>query len=135
MELQDYETAFETIAAFELYRPLDGMVGLFVFPTQIVRGILFGLLLLPLYGRIFENSRGWVYIFGMFWGLTMFGAPNAIESTFESVLSSPVSRILLGTAEITVQMALFSLLIWWWERRANMKPSQDATRPKRTNVG
>ena len=133
MEIQDYETAFETMAAFELYRPLDGMVGLFVFPTQIVRGLLFGLLLLPLYDRIFRESHGWLYLFGLFWGITLMGSPNAIQGLFESLVTSPVSETLLGTAEVTVQMALFSVLIWWWERRSNANLRQEATRLTRSN--
>jgi hypothetical protein len=133
-ELQDYETAFATMEAFELYRPLDGAVGILVFPTQIVRGAFLAALLVPFYSTIFRHDRGWLYLFGLFLGMTLFGAPNLLQEFVETLASGSLAEAFVGTAEVTVQMAVFSLLLWWWERRSLARRDRTASEARRTHA-
>jgi hypothetical protein len=106
-ELQDYETAFTTMEAFELYRPLDGAVGIFVFPTQIIRGAFLAVL---------------------------FGAPNLLQDFVETLASGSLAEAFVGTAEVTVQMAVFSLLLWWWERLSLARRDRTASEARQTHA-
>lgn len=121
--LQDYESVFETGTGFELYRPLDHPFVQFAVVIQLVRGGLLALLVVPFHGTIFESKHGWIFLFGLLWGLTFLGAPNAIQGLVGDLVSGAGTDLLFGTAEITVQMGLFSWVLWRWERRARARRS------------
>lgn len=123
--LQDYEGAFATQERFELYRPTDDPLVAAAIPMQIVRGGLLAVLIYPIYKTFIKKKQGWLYLFGLMFGLTALGAPNFFPGLLEDIVSeTTVGELLIGPAEITVQMLLFSVLLFLWERR---KESENAT--------
>lgn len=118
MVLQDYETVLASREAFELYRSLDHPLVQAAPLLQVVRGAVLALVCSPLYRTIFGRDRGWLLLFGLLWGFTFLGSPNAIYGLLVDLSAGEVGDLLFGTAEVTVQIGLFSVLLWSWERRA-----------------
>ena len=120
--LHDYATAIPESAAFALWRPLDHPFIQLAPVFQFARGAFIGLLLFPVYNWLFSKSRGWLLVFFVMWGGTYLGTPATIRNLAGDVLSpGPLTDMLFGTAEITVQMLGFALLFWFWQQRATRR--------------
>lgn len=121
MELLNYEESLATMESFKLYRSLeDPMVGLGVFPMQILRGGLFALLIYPFYKRIIEKRHGWLLLFGLLYGFTylFIALPEFLSGIVNYIRTgTSIAELFVGVPEITVQMLVFSLVLFKWERR------------------
>jgi hypothetical protein len=117
-QLQDYAEAFQTMEAFELFRPLDDPFVAAAMPIQIVRGALLALLLYPFYDAFTRRKHGWLLAFGVLYGFTAIGSAIFIPDLVETiVVERTAAHLVVGVPEITVQMLLFSWLFVAWERR------------------
>jgi hypothetical protein len=120
--LHDYGTVIPDSAAFALWRPMDHPFIQLAILFQFARGAFLGLLLFPVYGWVFSSSRGWLLVFFVMWGGTYLGTPATVRNLVGDVLSpGPLTDMLFGTAEITVQMLGFALVFWFWQRRATRR--------------
>ena len=120
--LHDYGTVIPESAAFALWRPLDHPFIQLAILFQFARGAFLGLLLFPVYGWVFSSSRGWLLVFFVMWGGTYLGTPATVRNLVGDVLSpGPLTDILFGTAELTVQMLAFALVFWFWQQRATRR--------------
>ena len=116
--IHDYGTVIPESGAFALWRPLDHPFIQLAILFQVGRGALLGLLLFPLYSWFFGRDHGWLRLFGVFWGAIYLGTPAAVHNLVAEVLSSgPLSDLLFGTAELTVQLLGFAIVFWFWQRR------------------
>lgn len=116
--LQDYETVLPAQAAFAMWRPLDHPFVQFAVVFQVGRGAMLGLLVFPLFGRLFSGAQGWLTLFGVLWGATFLGAPATVGNLVTDLLSpGPLTDMLLGTSEVTAQMLGFALVFWAWQGR------------------
>lgn len=116
--IHDYGTVIPASGAFALWRPLDHPFIRFAVLFQIGRGALLALLLFPLYGWFFEGDRGWVRLFGVFWGGIYLSTPSTVRSLgTELTTPGPLADLLFGTAELTVQLLGFAVVFWFWQRR------------------
>lgn len=116
--LQSYEEAFAVEGQFELYRPLDHPLVAAAIPLQIFRGGLLAFFIYPFYDTFVSRKRGWVLLFGLTFGLIALGGPNFLTGVLTDIVSrKPLTQFLIGPVEITVQMLLFSVLLFLWERR------------------
>jgi hypothetical protein len=121
--LQNYEEAFAVMQEFKLYRPTDDPIVMAAIPLQILRGGFLALPFVPFHNTFARKSYGWLLLFGLVYGLTALGAPNFFAGLFQDIAArKPLAEFLIGPIEITVQMSLFSILLFWWGR-GRMKKS------------
>ena len=115
-----YQDAMETMELFQYWRPLENMVmPLAIFFGQFIRGLILALLFQPFYTVFFHQRQGWIALFTTIWGMTFLSAVSIAPWILQEMIPgyAPVSELLVGMPEVTVQMLLFSLLIYVWQRR------------------
>ncbi len=123
MCLQNYAGVFATSKHFANYRPTDSPIVRAAPLLQFLRGSFFALILSPFYQRIVESKRGWLMLFGVLWGFTLIGSVSAAAGSIEGMIytNATLAEHLIGTPEVTVQMLLFSVLFFLWERKVHNK--------------
>ncbi|MFO8060392.1 MAG: hypothetical protein R6U70_07045 [Bacillota bacterium] len=125
----NYDEALTTMEYFDLYRPMESflMVGV-VFFGSIIRGAILALLLHPFFAVIRLRKNSWLLLFAVLFGLTALCSLTFISTAVEDLagatsLGEALADLQYGTAEIVIQMLLFSWLFTWWERRRERKAS------------
>lgn len=80
---------------------------------QLVRGILFGLVLLPFRGVLAGSRWGWLWLWTVFVAVGILGTPAAAPSSFEGLLYTriPLWFHAVGLPEMLLQTLLFSVLV------------------------
>ncbi len=111
--LLDYQNIFLLPVIKDYYRPF-GSVEIYIGPLlQLVRGMLFGLVLLPLRGFLKAQALGWLWLWLLFIGIGILGTPAAAPASMEGVIYSklPLWFHLIGLPEIGLQTLVFSFLV------------------------
>jgi hypothetical protein len=90
---------------------------------QPIRGLIFALALFPFRRFFIERKWGWVYLWGLFLALAIFGPagppPGSIEGFVYTNL--PVMAHLIALPEILLQTLAFSWLVVAWEHHKGKK--------------
>lgn len=90
---------------------------------QIIRGIIFGLVLYPLRSILFQEKYGWLYIWGLLTGigiLSTFGpAPGSVEGMIYTLI--PIWLQLAFLPEVLIQTLLLSVITYIWQRNPTDK--------------
>jgi hypothetical protein len=119
VSLQDALPAADRVAIefFEPYRPFDGLALL----SQVARGAVLALVLIPFYDAFVRRDRGMAILFGVVWGLTIVASIEPMPGSIEGVIYTETSAMAHGVvlAATAVQSALFALAFLAWERRAS----------------
>lgn len=117
--LQDYTAAFAELRFFAMYRSLDDMIIGLAIPTQLPRGLLLAVWMAPLVGHARTARYGWALIFLAILGLTGIatGGYFPLIATHLAEGGGFFEFLWFGLPEIFVQMLVFSVLLWLWERR------------------
>lgn len=109
----DYKNAFLQPIIRDYYKPINS-IAVYVGPVmQLVRGLLFGLVLLPFRSFIKENKLSWLWIWLLFIVIGIIGTPAASPSSVEGVIYSkiPMWFHLFGLPEILIQTLLFIFFV------------------------
>ncbi len=119
MNLMNYQDVFETNDAFSNFRPLDSPIVRAAVLIQILRGLMFALILYPFRTIIVESKWGWLMLFAVLYGFTCLGAINATPGSIEGLIYTETSLKdhMVGMPEVIVQSLGISLLFWMWERK------------------
>ncbi|MDA3881400.1 MAG: hypothetical protein PF436_13505 [Prolixibacteraceae bacterium] len=123
-QVAGYADALESMEIFELWRPLENLSAvLLVFFGQIFRGAFLGILLFPFYESYIQKKHGWLLIFLLFIGLTALGSPIFLTEfiVFEGTFIEFLKELLVGIPEIVSQMLVFSVIFFFWQRKAFRK--------------
>jgi hypothetical protein len=123
-ELSGYNDALETMEIFKLWRPLENLPAvLLVFFGQIFRGSLLAFLLYPYYENYIARKRGWALLYLLMIGLTILGSPLFLTEfiDFNGSIAEFIKSLAVGIPEIFSQMLVFSLLFFFWQRKAETK--------------
>lgn len=138
-QLSGYQEALATMEVFSLWRPLENMVMPFmIFFGQFIRGTALAALLMPFQHRFFRQAKGGVVLFTTLWGMTFLGAVNIVPWVVQDFLigGAPYEELLVGPPEVTVQILLFTVGLYLWQRRtisaAGFKTGRDV-RPARVD--
>jgi hypothetical protein len=126
-EIAGYADALEEMEIFEMWRPLENVFTvLLVFLGQIFRGIMLALLLAPFYGSYIFKKRGWLLLFLLMFGLTALGSPSFLTEfiLFEGTFVEFLKDLVIGIPEIVTQMLVFSLIFFFWQRKAERKKNE-----------
>jgi hypothetical protein len=99
-----------------LMKPVDSPWVMAGTALNIFRGILFGIVLWPFRSVLLETKYGWLYLFGLFFGLAILGTSGPAPGSFEGIIYTnfPVIDQILGLRETVFQTLLFSLIVYFW---------------------
>ncbi|WP_124292482.1 hypothetical protein [Microbacterium sp. ABRD28] len=113
----DYASVFAQPVVRDYMREF-GSVASFVGPlVQVVRGVVFALVLLP-FRAVISARWGWLHLWLLLVGVGILSTPAAAPSSIEGVVYSalPLWYHALGLPEVLVQLLLFSVVVAWFTR-------------------
>lgn len=86
---------------------------------QIIRGVLFAIILWPFKEIILFGKYGWLKLWLLFVGLSILGTAGPSPGSFEGVIYTKLSyhEHLIGTPEILLQTLSLSLLLFFWYKK------------------
>jgi hypothetical protein len=92
---------------------------------NIVRGLLFGLVLYPFRETLLTRKRGWATLWALFLVLALFSTIGPGPGSIEGLIYThvPLSHHLLTPWEGVLQSLAFSLLLIWWEKSTSKRLS------------
>ena len=118
MHLADYTAVFARPEVAVFMRPLDSPWVAAGPAIQVIRGVVLGLALRPVWRSIGDTRRGWLRLWGLLIGLAMLAptgaAPGSLEGVVYTVL--PLDFHLRGLPEVLGQTAAFAWLLHRWDR-------------------
>ena len=103
--IRDYMVAFDSTALF--IGPL----------LQLVRGMIFGLVLLP-FRHLIATRFGWLWLWALIVGVGILSTPAAAPSSLDGLVYTrlPLWYHAFGLPEVLVQTLIFCLLVWAYAR-------------------
>lgn len=126
----DYTDLLSRAVISDYYLPYGSADLLASTALQVLRGALFGLVLLPFRTLLAGSRWGWLWVWSVFVVIGILGTPAAAPSSFEGVVYTrlPWWFHLVGLPEMLVQTLGFSVLL----HRTVRAPSHPmAARPRR----
>lgn len=129
-QIAGYEDALESMEIFELWRPQDTMTAVFlVCFGQIFRAIWLALLLHPFYHTYIRRKHGWLLLFLLIFGLTALGSPLFLTEfiSVDGPFAEWLQDLMVGIPEIAIQMLIFALVFFVWQRRVERRYSVTPT--------
>lgn len=116
--LFDYRSWFETESLSGFMVSMDAPQVAAGPALQLIRGLLFALVLWPIHRAFLLRERGWLYLWLLFVGLAILGtagpSPGSIEGLIYTQL--PFFYNIFGLPEVLLQTLAFSLLLTLWYR-------------------
>ena len=110
----------------EIFRATDSVLVAAGPLFNIIRGLLFGLVLYPFREMLITRKWGWAYLWALFLVLALFStigpAPGSIEGLIYTDV--PLSHHLLTPWEGALQTLVFSLLLIRWEKSTSKRLTQ-----------
>ncbi|HSO70744.1 MAG TPA: hypothetical protein VLQ67_14050 [Arachnia sp.] len=109
----DYEAIFEQPVIRDYYLPYASPDVTLAWGLQVVRGALFGLVLLPFRRFLAATRWGWLWLWLLFVVIGILGTPAAAPGSFEGVIYTqiPLWFHAVGMPEILLQTLAFSFLV------------------------
>lgn len=122
MFLMNYKDVFLTDDYFSHFRPLDSPIVRAAVLFQIARAALMALVLYPFKNTIVTSKHGWLYLFGLLFGLTGILSLPAAPGTIEGFIYTDVSLTahFIGMPEIIIQSLGISYLYWRWYKHVRL---------------
>jgi len=86
---------------------------------QVIRGLIFALVLWPIRAVILKERYGWFYLWLLFLGLAILGTAGPSLGSTEGIIYTiiPVKQQLIGLPEVILQTLLFSVLLFYWYKK------------------
>jgi hypothetical protein len=110
----------------ELFRATDSVLVVAGPLLNIIRGLLFGLVLYPFRNTLIKRKWGWAYLWALFLVLALFSTIGPGPASIEGLIYTrvPLSHHLFTPWEGMLQTLVFSLLLICWERSVSKRLSQ-----------
>lgn len=114
--LLDYPTLFE---ASPIMRPTSSNWIAAGPSLQVIRGLIFALVLYPFRQVFLSEPRGWLKLWGLFLGLAIFSTAGPNFGSVEGLIYTKLSLAdhLRGLPELVLQTLALSVLVVAWHRR------------------
>ena len=92
---------------------------------NVLRGLLFGLVLYPFRETLVTRKWGWLYLWALFLVLALFSTIGPGPGSIEGLIYTnvPLNHHLLTPWEGIIQTLAFSLLLVWWEKSTSKRLS------------
>jgi len=90
---------------------------------QLIRGPIMALVLYPFRNVFLGGKYGWVYLWGLFFGLAILSCPEPAPGSIEGMVYTviPVWLQIAFLPETVLQTLAFSFLIHLWQKRPDNK--------------
>ncbi len=125
----NYDPQFTSSVLYNNFREVDSFIIRFAPIFQLLRGVLIGLIIYPVYGSIVKSKYSWLKLFALLWGLTLIGAVAATPGSIEGFIYTkiPIIEHLVSLPEVTLQAFLFSIIFIKWDKKNinNKKQTSD----------
>ncbi len=117
--LFDYKGLFDTGPLAVFMRPIDSKWVAVGPGLQIIRGLIFAIVLYPFRRVFLEEDRGWLKLWGLFLGLAILAPEGPSPGSVEGLIYTKVPLLdhLRGLPEVVLQTLGLSLLLTGWYRR------------------
>jgi len=117
--LADYGQLFENTELRHLMRPTTSPWVAIGPALQVVRGMLFALVLYPFASELIRRKNGAWLLWSLFFGLAILGTAGPSPGSLEGIIYTKVELIhhLRGLPEVLLQTALFSFGLTAWCRK------------------
>ena len=114
-----YKELFASGALSLLMRPTDSVLVAAGPSLQIVLGFFMSIFLFPFRSIFLEQKRGWVYLFMLIIGFTIFAPQLPGPGSFEGLLYTvlPWQAHFIGLPEMIVYSILFSTGLFFWYKK------------------
>jgi len=114
----NYKEHFASDVMAVFMRPVDSVWVALGSGLQLIRGILIGLVLLPVM-NILVSEKGWVKLFLLVFGLSYISTIGPTFGSFEGYVYTtlPIQYHLLGLPETLIYTFLFSYLFGLWYKK------------------
>jgi len=89
-------------------------------PTlQVIRGLIFAIVLYPFRRVFLDESRGWLKLWGLFLGLAILSTAGPASGSVEGMIYTkiPIAGQIIGLWEVVLQTLAMSVLVVIWNRR------------------
>ena len=131
-QLMGYSEWWKQPVVCDYFRTFDGAASAAGPFIQIIRGLLFGFVLIPLIDFIKQKS-GWLKLWVLFLGIGIIGAPSAAPGSIEGIVYSklPLAFHFVGLPEVCSQTLLLSVLVY---RHLNAAEEKAAKSEKTKNL-
>lgn len=113
MALFDYEALYQ-LGNIKYFMHPVGSTSTFVGPVfQIVRGLLFGFILLLIKENVIQKKHGWLRLWIIIVGIGIINTPGPAPCSIEGIIYTqlPLEFHIKGAPEILIQTLLFSYLV------------------------
>jgi len=90
---------------------------------QLIRGPIMALVLYPFRDTFLSRKHGWMYLWGLFFGLAILNAPGPAPGSIEGMVYTiiPVWLQVAFLPETVLQTLAFSFLIYLWQKHPDDK--------------
>jgi len=116
-QIMDYSTQFSQECSNMM--PTDSPIVALGMALQVLRGLLFAVILYP-FRRVFLDERlGWLKLWGLFLGLAILGTSGPAPGSIEGMIytRTPILSQLVGLWETVLQTLAMSVLLVAWHRK------------------
>lgn len=118
-QLFNYSSLFDTEILSVYMKPVSSAWVAAGPALNILRGILFGVILWGLKDAFLNVKYGWLKLWSVFLGFAVVGTAAAAQGSLEGIIYSelPLMTHLKGLPEVLTQTLLFSVLLQQWYRK------------------
>lgn len=114
-----YKELFKSDSLSMLMRSIDSPIVAAGPSLQIILGFFMSIFLFPFRSIFLEQKRGWLYLFLLITGFTIFAPQLPGPGSFEGVLYTilPWRAHLISMPELFIYSFLFSIAIYFWYKK------------------
>lgn len=114
-----YEELFRSEPFSHFMRPVTSKAVAAGPALQLIRGLIISTVLWPFRGVFLESRHGWVYLWGLLFGLSILSAAAAAPGSVEGFIYTtiPPEKQLVGYFELIPQTLAFSLIVFYWYKK------------------
>ena len=101
--------------ALDYYQPYQPITGITVL-TQLIRGLILGVVYLPLLKTIMRDRRSFLLLAALIWGVGLFASVEPLPGSFEGMLytiTTPLEHAVALTAVLIQTLCFTGLFIKW----------------------
>ena len=86
---------------------------------QVIRGLIFAVVLFPFRRVFLEERHGWLKLWGLFLGLAILSTAGPAAGSVEGMIYTkiPIAAQIVGLWEVVLQTLAMSVLVVIWHRR------------------
>lgn len=119
--LLDYENLFSGDILRYYMKPTDSQWVAMGPALQVIRGLIFAIVLWPFRTIILKSNGGWIKLWGLLFGMSILStagpAPGSIEGMIYTQI--PVMNQIMYLPETILQTGLFSWIVFRWYKKPN----------------